>query len=129
MENPFLVIRNLHALTSKVLLIESIVLSNRWSIANLVNKGQSQDQSLRHIAFVPYESCLIKMLYHASFPFIYTLTTLPYHEDFRQTRKSRRKRTMLITIKAPLQLSLFRLVAESLTKDSWMKPGGYKSNA
>lgn len=124
LENPFLAIRNLHSLTSKVLLIESMVAPNCRPITLLVNEGTTEDQALNSVAFVSSETCLIKMLYRAGFPCVYAVNTLPKHEDFRATRMSRRKRTMLIAAKLSVESPLLQLIPEPVTKDPWIKPWG-----
>jgi tRNA (mo5U34)-methyltransferase len=124
LENPFLAIRNLHTLTSKLLLIESMVAPNPLPITLVVDEGQSEDQGLSPVAVVSSEVCLIKMLYRAHFPYIYGMTSLPQHEDFRETRRYRRKRTVLIAAKISVQSPLLQLIPEPPTKDPWLKPWG-----
>jgi 2-polyprenyl-3-methyl-5-hydroxy-6-metoxy-1,4-benzoquinol methylase len=121
LENPFQAIRNLQALTRKILLIETIVTPSQLPIAALVDECQGEDQSLRYIAFIPSEACLIKMLYNAGFPFVYSVTMFPEHEEFRGTFKRKRRRTMIIASKIELQSSLLQLLSEPPTPDLWLK--------
>src|SRR5882672_11414568 len=83
LENPFLAIRHLHAMTSGLLLVESMVFPGTEPMMALVDEPQVEDQSLNRIAFYPTEACLIKMLYHAGFRNVYLLTKLPDHPDFQ----------------------------------------------
>lgn len=85
LENPFQGIRNLYAITRRILIIESMVTPSESPVATLMNECRGEDQGLHHIAFVPSEACLIKMLYHAGFPKVYKTVELPNHEDYRGT--------------------------------------------
>jgi SAM-dependent methyltransferase len=124
LENPFLAIHNLQALTSKLLLIESMIVPNPWPVTLAVDEGETEDLALNSVAFVPSEVGLVKMLYQADFPYVYATSTLPKHEDFRETRISRRKRTMLIAARIPVPSPLFQLIPEPQTKNPWLKPWG-----
>jgi FkbM family methyltransferase len=126
LENPFAALRNLYALTGRVLLIESMIVASTSPIASLIDEGQGEDQGLNYIAFVPSESCLTKMLYRTGFPYVYAVTTLPEHEDFRETRVSRQQRTILVAAKVPLQSLLLQAIPEPITKDPWLKPWGWQ---
>lgn len=120
LENPFAAMRNLHALTNKVLLIESMCVPAREPILRLRDEGQSQDQSLRFIAFYPSESCLIKMCYKAGFPFVYRFNQLPLHEDFKTRLSRRRTRTMLAASQMPLDSPFLSLTPEPVSvADPW----------
>jgi 2-polyprenyl-3-methyl-5-hydroxy-6-metoxy-1,4-benzoquinol methylase len=68
LENPFSAIRNLYALTRQALIIESMIAPNELPIARLLNECEGRDQGVRYVAFIPSESCLVKMLYLAGFP-------------------------------------------------------------
>src|SRR5580765_2579479 len=65
LENPLLTIRHLHAMTTKLLLVEAVIFPGEEPIMALVDEGMTEDQGLNHFAFYPTEACLIKMLYRA----------------------------------------------------------------
>ncbi len=123
LENPFRAIRNLHDVTAKVLIIESMVTPSPSPIATLMSECQGDDQGLRYIAFVPSEACLIKMLYQAGFPEVYKTMELPDHEYFRETISHQRRRTVLVASKVKLLSPLLQSIAEPQleTQDVWHK--------
>lgn len=128
LENPFLAIRNLYALTGKILLIESMVTPSSFPVASLVDEVYSEDQSLNYVALVLSESGLVKMLYRVGFPYVYASVISPNHEDFHETHEFHRKRTILFTGKMPIELPFLRLIPEPPTKNLWLKPLGYRKN-
>jgi hypothetical protein len=88
----------------------------------LCEEPREDDQSLTDIAYYPSERGLIKMLYRAGFAFVYRLSPLPDHDDFRDTREHRRKRTVLFASVVPIDLFGFRLCQEDReTHDPWTK--------
>jgi SAM-dependent methyltransferase len=124
LENPFAGIRNLVEVTGSLLIIESMVTPDAAPIARLVDEARLDNQSLRYAAFVPSQSCLTKMLYLAGFPWVYRAVRLPRHDDFRETRASRRRRTVLAASKSPLHLPFLREAPAPATYDLWEKPWG-----
>lgn len=119
LENPFLAVRNLAAITSQLLIIESVVVPHRQPLATLIDEFTGEDQSLHGIALVPTESCLTKMLHAAGFPYVYHSLTVPDHPDFRKTGTSKQRRTVLVAGKLPLGLPVLRLLRQSPPKDPW----------
>lgn len=113
LENPFRAIRNLHSLTSKVLLIESMCASGDDPSMKLVDESYTEDQGLNYVAFYPTESCLSKMLYRAGFPFVYAFETLPDHPLFHASLWRRKERTMLVASKDRLSVSAVKLVRDA----------------
>lgn len=95
LENPFITIRHLQAMTSKLLLVEAVIFPGDEPIMALVDEGPTEDQGLNHIAFYPTESCLVKMLYRAGFLNVYGFETQPDHPEYHAGTNSRRTRTML----------------------------------
>jgi len=102
LENPFRAIRSLHALTSKVLVVESMCVPGIEPELALLDEDPNDNQGLNFIAFYPTESCLVKMLYRAGFPFVYSFRKLPPDEEFIDTPSSKRSRTFLVASKAEL---------------------------
>src|SRR5438477_2264316 len=96
LENPLRAIRNLRALTGRVLMLESMCLPSMEPFALLREERPLDDQSLTNLAFYPSEGCIVKMLYAAGFSFVYRVTPLPDHDDFRETRETRRARTVIV---------------------------------
>jgi FkbM family methyltransferase len=110
LENPFRAIRNLSGLTEKVLLIESMCAPSRRLDMCLLNEPSVEDQSLTTVAFYPSEPCLIRMCYEAGFPWVYRVTNLPKHEDFRTSLWQKARRSMLAASKLPLTSRFLDLV-------------------
>jgi SAM-dependent methyltransferase len=101
-ENPFRAIRNLYSVTGKILLIETMRIPGSETAMQLLDEGQAEDQGLNYVAFYPSESCLIKMLYRAGFPFVYGFERLPADELYTASLWRKRLRTMLVASKVSL---------------------------
>ncbi len=112
LENPFLAIRNLAALTRKLCIIETITAPFKIPIAVLLDEATGQDQGLNYCALIPSESCFVKMLYKADFQAVYRVTYFPDHQDFRSSVWTRRRRTFLIASKLSLKHPLLLLASE-----------------
>lgn len=112
LENPFLAIRNLHGITSTILIVESVVFPGSEPIMALVDEGQSEDQGLNHIAFYPTEACLVKLLYQAGFSYVYCFTRMPQLMDYDAARSGGRRRTMLAASHEPLESGLLKFVPQ-----------------
>jgi SAM-dependent methyltransferase len=128
LENPFLAVRNLQALTEKVLLIESMVTPASFPSARLVDERINEDQSMNYIAFIPSELGLIKMLYSSGFRYVYLSKMLPYHEDFRECAELHQKRTVIVASKFALEVPFLQRVDEPATIDPWIKTLGSQLN-
>jgi SAM-dependent methyltransferase len=102
LENPFRAIRNLHALTEKVLLLESMCTAGPGSTLQLLDEGPADNQGLSYVAFYPSESCIVKMLYRAGFPFVYRFARLPSDDQFITTLWRKQLRTFLAASKIAL---------------------------
>lgn len=113
LENPFRVIRNLHALTRKVLIVEGMCTPGPASTMELLDEGTSQDQGLNFVAFYPTEACLVKMLYRSGFPFVYLFDRLPDFPLYCESISRRRERTMMVASKLPLTASNLTLAQET----------------
>jgi FkbM family methyltransferase len=122
LENGFLAIRNLHALTGKGLLLESMCLPDAKPWMLLRNEPAMEDQSLTDVAFYPSEGCIIKMLYRAGFTTVYRVNPLPDDDDFRDTPIHVRRRTVLFASRLPVTLQGLELVTEPMeTANPWEK--------
>jgi tRNA (mo5U34)-methyltransferase len=102
LENPFRAIRNLHALTGKVLIVESTCVPGPEPELLLLEEEQMHDQGLNYVAFYPTEACLVKMLYRAGFPFVYGFDRLPPDVQFRTTLSRKQSRIFLAASKVEL---------------------------
>jgi FkbM family methyltransferase len=127
LENPFQAIRNLHAVTEKVLIIESMVIPGISTKAALVDESHGKDRGLHYIAFIPSKTCLTKMLYRAGFTEVYETVNLPDDTDFRGTFKYTRRRTVLVASKFNLTSPKLRLISEPQqdATDLWMRKWMY----
>jgi SAM-dependent methyltransferase len=112
LENPFRAIRNLYGLTRQVLLVESMCAPGANPSMELLDEGKVLNQGLNYVAFYPTESCLVKMLYRAGFPFVYGFTNLPPHEEFQETPRYKQRRTMLLASRSTVTLSKVHLIRE-----------------
>jgi SAM-dependent methyltransferase len=112
LENPFLAIRNLAAITRNLCFIETMIAPFKIPMALLVDEPADQDQGLNYCALMPSESCLVKMLYKAGFRAVYGVSFLPDHRDFRSSVWIKRKRTFLIASKFAIEHPLLLLTSE-----------------
>jgi SAM-dependent methyltransferase len=102
LENPFRVIRNLYQLTDKVLLVESMCIPGSEPVMMLLDEVQNENQGLHYVAFYPTESCLVKMLCRAGFPFVYRFDQLPADKQFATSVWRKRSRTFLAASRVQL---------------------------
>ena len=124
LENPFLAVRNLFALTGKLLAIESMCAPGDHPTMELLDEFHEEDQGLKHVAFYPTESCVVKMLYQAGFPFVYEFKQPPNHPAFRATRSRHRERTMLVASRQGLSAGgLAEILELKRPWDIWSKAG------
>jgi len=114
LENPFRVIRNLHALTRRVLIVEGMCTPGPGAAMELLDEGSSKDQGLHFVAFYPTEECLVKMLYRSGFPFVYLFQRLPEHPLYRESARRKRERTMMVASKIPLTAANLTLAQEPI---------------
>lgn len=112
LQNPFRAIRNLHALTGKVLLLESMCVPGDGMIMELLDEGHVNDQGLDYVAFCPTESCLIKMLYRSGFPCVYRFERLPDDPQFTSTISRKKCRTFLVASQIALTAPNLMLAKE-----------------
>ena len=104
-ENPFRVIRNLHALTEKILFIESMIIPGDNPIAWLVEEGSNETQGLTHHAMIPSRNCALKMLQVAGFEYVYEYVGQVDHEDFIDTETKYRRRRIFLGSNLKLNIS------------------------
>ena len=127
LENPFRAIRNLHALTERVLIVESMCAPGAFPNLELLDEGQVEDQGLNFVGFYPTEACLIKMLYRAGFPFVYGFRELPNDQQFIDTPRRKKSRTFLVAAKTRVDHANLELVREPSRRvlsgsDPWATP-------
>jgi SAM-dependent methyltransferase len=115
LENPLLAIRHLHAMTTKLLLVEGVIFPGEDPIMALVDEELHDDQGLNHIAFYPTEACLVKMLYRCGFSQAYGLARQPDHPDYHSSPDSRRVRTVLVASRSPIASKLLMTIPEPST--------------
>jgi SAM-dependent methyltransferase len=112
LENPLRAIRNLRAMTGKVLLVESMCIPGRDASMALLDEDRAHDQGLEYVAFYPTEACLVKMLYRAGFPFVYTFERLPADPQFSTNFWRKQSRTFLAASLMPLTMRNLVLATE-----------------
>ncbi len=120
LENPLRAIRNLFALTKKVLVIETMVAPFKSQIAVLCEEEIVQDQGLNYLALILSEAAFVKVLYKSGFPYVYGTAFLPRHKEFRSSLIVRRRRTILVASKVPLKLSMLKLTHPSTGTNHYM---------
>ena len=121
LENPFAAIRNLHALSGKLLVVESVVIPSPLPAAALLGEPSGRDQALGDSVFVVSRPALIKILYRAGFPHVYEPVALPDHDDFRESPLMHRRRTVVVAAKQPVDISELRPVGEPTSPSPWEK--------
>jgi FkbM family methyltransferase len=122
LENPVQAVRSLRAITEKCLLLESMCLPDERCTLLLRQEARQEDQSLEAMACYPSKGSLVKMLYRAGFPKVYRVTSLPNHDDFRETAEHTQRRTVLLASSIPIEVAGFRLLIEPQeTQDPWAK--------
>lgn len=120
LENPLLAMRNLRALTSKVLLLESMSVPEQQPFLFLLDEGAVEDQSLRAVSWYPSDGAIVKMSYRAGFPHVYRFRELPDHEDFRAAAGRTRSRTMIAASVPALNSPFLEVAPEpKLSADLW----------
>jgi SAM-dependent methyltransferase len=108
LENPMRALRNVRAVTGKVLLLETMINTKVKPTLLLMDELRSINQGVRYLAFYPSESCVAKMLEAVGFPFLYRLKILPDHPNFR--RKLLRKRARTIVVASTVELKSPHLI-------------------
>jgi SAM-dependent methyltransferase len=112
LENPFRALRNLAALTGKVLVLETRVAPFNSNVALLYQENHEVDQGLSYIAMIPSRGCLVKMLYKAGFSYVYGVKVLPDHEQFRGSAIRKPMRTIFLAARCELQTQDLRVIPE-----------------
>ncbi len=128
LENPFRAIRHLSTITSKVLLVESMCAPGIEPSLQLLDEYYGEDQGLNYVAFYPTESCLVKMLYQAGFPFVYGFSSPPDLPFYHGGRWRKKERTMLVASKEPLNATALVQLQEPMRPwDIWsIQPGPWR---
>ncbi|HTS47744.1 MAG TPA: class I SAM-dependent methyltransferase [Bryobacteraceae bacterium] len=120
LENPFRAVRNLFALTGKVLFVESMCLPLDFPAMELRDECSTADQGLHFVAFYPSEACLTKLLYRAGFTRVYRLGRHPEHQAYRNSARQKKSRTMLVASGFDLNLQQLEYVPEpAAVPDPW----------
>lgn len=109
-ENPFAVVRHLHTLTRKVLLLESQVLPTDEPILRLVGEGQNHTQGLTYHSIIPSRAALAKMLQTAGFSWVALHTGQINHPDFHDSPERYPRRSIFLAAHQPLQVSQFQVL-------------------
>jgi SAM-dependent methyltransferase len=120
LENPFVAVRNLFALTGKIAVMEGVCLPGAEAILEVRDEGPTEDQGLRHVALYPTENAMVKFLYRSGFPFVYRFRAAPDHPEYRASHDRLRYRAMLAAANVPLSTDMLVLATEPVTNpDTW----------
>ncbi len=128
LENPFLTIRYLREMTNKLLLVESVIYPGADPIMGLVDEGLTEDQGLKHVAFYPTESCLVKMFYRSGFTNVYRFEPLADHIEYRITSRTRQVRTMLAASSTELPTKRLTRMLEAVSPEAPWDAYSFASN-
>lgn len=112
LEDPLGGLRNLRALTGKLLLLESMMVEDDQPFLLLQDEPSGEDQSLRAVSFYPSEGAIVKLAFRAGFPYVYRFRELPDHEDFHCGIGRARARTVIAASVVPMESSLLRPATE-----------------
>ena len=124
LENPFVAIRNLVAITGGAALIESVAAPGDEPAAVMYEEDHDIDQGLNYIATIPTESYLVKALYVGGIEHVYRTSEPPDHPDFRGRVVKRRRRTVLVASRRPLPIPSLVRVEEPRTRRYLWDPFG-----
>ena len=124
-ENPFAVVRNLAAVTGKVLLLESQVLPTDEPILRIISEGQNHTQGLTFHSVIPSRTTLVKMLQTAGFTWVAEHTGRIEHPDFFDTDERYRRRGVYLAARQPYEIAEFRTLPSVATpKYDFARPQG-----
>lgn len=112
LENPLRAIRNLRALTGKLLLLESMAVPHDEPYMIVLDEPAGEDQSLGAVSCYPSEGAIIKMAYRAGFPHVYKFRELPDHENYRSGIGRARARTLIAASLTPISSPLIEPAPE-----------------
>jgi SAM-dependent methyltransferase len=112
LENPAQAVRHLAQMTGHLLVVESMIAPGKLPQAQMLDEFPGADQGLRHFAFHPTESGLVKLLYRAGMQRVYRPTRSVDDPDFRGTPLRRRMRTLLVATRNPIEVPTLRAVHE-----------------
>jgi len=120
LENPFVAVRNLFAMTGKVAILEGVCVPGDEPIFAVRDESPTEDQGLRHVALYPSESGLVKLLYRSGFSHVYRLRVPLAHRDYESSLTRSRVRTMLVAASCELSVEMLVPAAEPPTDpDPW----------
>lgn len=120
LENPLRGMRNLRALTGKLILLESMIVEDDEPFLLLRDEPAQEDQSLRAVSCYPSEGAIIKMAFRAGFPHVYRFQQLPDHDDFRAVVGRTRARTVIVASVSALDSPLLLPATEPMPSgDIW----------
>ncbi len=83
LENPIAGLRNIAAICSELLLLETIVCDHRLPVLLLDDETKTYSQGLRGLGCRPSPSYVVMCLDRIGFPFVYGPKVPPDHPDFR----------------------------------------------
>jgi SAM-dependent methyltransferase len=115
LENPLRALRNIAALTGRVLILETVIAPTTAPAAVLYEEDPGADQGMNYIALIPSEPWLVKCLYCCGLQYVYRSRARPRHEDFHASVIRRRRRTLLVASRSALDLPMLQQVPEPRT--------------
>jgi len=124
LENPFAAVRNLAALTGRLLVVESVCAPGDEPATVMYEEDHDIDQALNYIAMIPTEAWLIKAMYASGLSHVYRTIAPPDHPDFRRRPVKRRRRTVLVATHMPLELPMLVPAEEPRTRRYLWDPFG-----
>lgn len=117
LDNPVAALRNLGAVAARVMLIETQLIPDEGPLLRLVEEGASETQGLDHLALVPSQATLVRLLYLFGWNFVYLVPGQPDHWQFHETRRHHKLRSVFVTAREPLAIPhLILLGSEKASK-------------
>lgn len=112
LENPFRAVRNLAAITRRVLIIESLIPPTRSAQAWFLDEFAGEDQASNYVAWHLAEAAIVKLLYRAGIPYVYRARFRPSNVQFRGNLFRRRTRGFVFGSRVRLDKARFERLAE-----------------
>jgi 2-polyprenyl-3-methyl-5-hydroxy-6-metoxy-1,4-benzoquinol methylase len=121
-ENPFMLLRNLHALTNQILFLETIVVPSEYPCAWLVDEGRNETQGLSHHAFILSKPALVAILQRVGFSCVLEYKGPVPHQDFSESAHQHKRRCIFVASHAEIILDQFEKITQpSLPKFDFTK--------
>ncbi|MFA5908679.1 MAG: methyltransferase domain-containing protein [Vicinamibacterales bacterium] len=110
LDNPVAALRSLGAVAARVMIIETQLIPDKGPFLRLVEEGASDTQGLDHLALVPSQVTLVRLLHLFGWKHVYLVPGHPDHWQFHETRRHHRLRSVFVASREPLAIPDLRLL-------------------